>query len=150
MNNGMIMLGLLLIGGLSFATSIHSWEYPWQTTVYGHYSCSFNYLSNYQYALAYSYMAPYAGPYQMANMYNALYYMNVDLRNMWIHYYATPFKSDVASYNGDNSLFSGIFNSVLRAYIAHADSGARANILSLLQGYNDQYRSCINPVKVVT
>ncbi len=147
MNKGMIMLGLLLIVGLSFAVPVPggTWQYPWQNTTFLHYACSYAYVSYYQYALAYSYMAPYAGPYQMANMYSALYYMLGHARSLYYDYPATVFKTDMLGYNSDNSLFSGIFNSVLRAFIAHADSGARANILSLLQSYNSNYRDCISP-----
>ncbi len=148
MNKGMIMLGIILLAGLSFAAAIH-WEYPWQGAVSHNYGCSLFDESYYHYQMAYAYMYAYAGPSDLTNMYYAFNQMNYFRSRMaspYYDYYATIFKSDMLSYNGQNSLFNGIFNSVLRAYMAHADSGARANILALLQGYNGLYRTCISPI----
>jgi hypothetical protein len=123
MNKGMIVLGLLLVVGLSFA-GVGPWQYDWQEHVSWRYACDY-WMGEDQYSAAFYYMQPYASPtelmymeyYQDVVKYWELFGTDGDY-GMMDEYYATPFRADMAGYNSANSLFRSIFNAAYREYMA--------------------------------
>ena len=150
MNKLMIVLGLLLIAGLSFAwLPPTSWQYEWQKYVSWRYDCQYGYVAAGQYSLAeymYAYAQPYVAYSQLYDMASYLDGMNYHLfdsgtAGMAYDYYATPFRADMAGYNSDNAAFKTIFNAVLRTYLQHG--GSSSHVMGMLNGFNTNYRECI-------
>jgi hypothetical protein len=152
MNKGMIMLGLLLIVGLSFAWAAGPWQNQWQNYTSWRYDCNIGDIGLNQYYLAADYMYVNAQPYipysQITSMYGYLYYMQIANNNMmWTmmegnyDYYPGPFRVDMAAYNSNGASFKAIFNAVLRTYLQHG--GDRTYVLGMLNGFNSDYRECI-------
>jgi hypothetical protein len=139
MNKLMIVLGFLLIAGISFATL--SWQYPWQEYVSWRYICNYEFSTYGQYEAAYAYMQPYASPSELYSMYQYLGMMDGRLTGMVFDYYATPFRADMAGYNSANSLFRSIFNAAYREYYAATgDPGFVAR--NYLAGLRASYTVC--------
>ena len=145
MNKGMIMLGILLLAGFSFAFIAGPWQYDWQNYVSWRYNCQFYDVGLPQYSLA-NYMYAYAQPYvqysQLASMNSFLNYMGIADSGMMGHYYISPFSADMNTYNSNNAAFNAVFNAVLRAYLQHG--GNSGYILGMLNAFNGNYRECIS------
>ncbi len=143
MNKLMIMLGLLLIAGLSFAF-VGPWQNEWQNYASWRYMCNIEEVGTEQYILAdYMYVAaqPYIPYSQITSMNNYLYYMAVANSGMMWDYYPSPFRADMAAYNTNNGAFKTIFNAVLRTYLQHG--GSSSYVMGMLNGFNANYRDCI-------
>jgi hypothetical protein len=145
MNKLMIVLGLLLIAGLSFARP--SFQYPWQDAVLDRYICHVENVPTEQYYVGY-YMYQYTQPYILPSQMQALldytngmqYYLYTGMGG---EYYAAPFRADMGLYNSNNVAFRTVFNAMLRTYLAHG--GDRAYVLDWLNGINQDYRNCLMP-----
>ncbi len=146
MNKLMIVLGLLLIGGLSFAGDAPGpWQYGWQESIFDRYVCHVENVPTEQYYVGY-YMYQYTQPYIMPSQMQALldytngmqYYLYSGMAN---DYYQAPFRADMGLYNSNNAAFRTVFNAMLRTYLQHG--GDRTHILGWLNEINDGYRSCL-------
>ena len=143
MNKGMIMLGLLLIVGLSFATL--SWQYDWQGYVFDRYDCNLQATDMYKFGFAAEYLYPsYASNTQMNNLNYALmdmqYYV---LPGMAFDYYATPFRADMGRYNSASSEFNMLFNALIRNYLSQTGPDERELLMDWLQNYRGFYAYCL-------
>ena len=148
MNKLMIVLGLLLIAGISFARPDPGpWQYGWQGAVAHRYDCGL-YSADEQYHAAYMYMQPYATATQLFYMHNYVHMMDFAVwdsgeSGMMYDYYATPFRADMAAYNSENSLFRSFFNAAYRNYMAQTgDSGGY--VRSYLAGVRASYLACVS------
>lgn len=148
MNKGMMMLGLLLIVGLSFAGDAPGpWQNGWQESIFDRYWCHIDNVPTEQYYVGY-YMYQYTQPYIMPSQMQALldytngmqYYLMNGMAN---DYYPSQFRVDMGLYNSNSGAFRTVFNAMLRTYLQHG--GDRTYILGWLNEINGEYRSCLNP-----
>jgi hypothetical protein len=150
MNTKMLMLGILLIAGLSFAAT------TWMEPVYYRYGCACDYVQD-EYGL--EYIAGNWGFYtpEMNEYAQNMCTMGGDLYGMWVALYdgdepdVAMFRANMAAFNSHNALFKREFNTQLRIYLAESEDPEkyRAGILEDLQyAREDIYTDCVrNPRK---
>jgi hypothetical protein len=155
MNKFMLMLGLLLIIGLSFARP------TWTQAVEGRYYCSFEY-SNDLYLIAddmvdaerlsseecnlhdmysdlYFYTEPLSMFYSLEDMYDA-----ADCGPDIMEDPIPHFRAAMRSYNSMSADFRAMFNQCVRSYLQ--EGGDRGDLVSALSSAREDYLGCVrNP-----
>lgn len=146
MHKGMILLGLLLIAGISFAGA-GPWQYDWQGYAFTRYACNIGATGIYKFGFAATYLYPmYMSYSDFTNLNNAANDMSYHVMRMssgYYDYYPAPFKSDMLGYSADSYQFNTLFNAAIRNYLSLTGESERAILTQWLQYYRDYYYGCI-------
>jgi hypothetical protein len=172
MNTKMLMLGILLIAGLSFAA--YPVECRWAYAVTDRYLCSvvnafegnngditsYGYYTlaeelaadDPRYATYLENMFGYLGANRLvpSTMRNGVYNMR---QNVCVEdgttYVPPAFRSGMLEYNTNAALFKREFNSLLRLYLANNPTD-RSDVLKYLSDIRADYTDCVSPHSVVS